>query len=110
MLPKDCLIQTNIQKFLTDPAFWDKPEVFNPDRFINEEGKFHKPENFVPFGHGKRFCLGEPLAKAELFIFFVVMVRRIKFETIKDQVPHPINYSAGFTKSPNDFCVKVIKR
>ena len=93
-----------------DPDLWVNPEMFNPDRFINEEGKFSKPNYFVPFGHGKRSCVGEPLAKAELFIFFVVMVRRVRFETIRDEDPDPERYNAGFTKSPKDFYVNVIKR
>ena len=84
--------------------------MFNPDRFINEDGKFSKPDYFVPFGHGKRSCVGEPLAKAELFIFFVVMVRRVRFETIRDEDLDPTKYYAGFIKSAKDFYVNVKKR
>ena len=93
-----------------DPNFWVNPEMFNPERFINETGKFSKPDYFVPFGHGKRSCVGEPLAKAELFIFFVVMVRRVRFETIRNEDLDPTKYYAGFIKSAKDFYVNVKKR
>ena len=38
-----------------DTAMWDKPEVFNPDRFINDDGNAFKPEGFSPFSMGKYF-------------------------------------------------------
>ena len=38
-----------------DTAMWDKPEEFNPDRFINDEGNAFKPEGFSPFSMGKYF-------------------------------------------------------
>ena len=79
-------------------------------RFLDEEGKFSKPDYFVPFGHGKRMCLGEPLAKAELFIFFVALVKNFRFSAVEGEIPDPHNYSAGFTKSPRDFPVFLVRR
>ena len=77
---------------------------------MNEERKFTKPEYFVPFGHGKRMCLGEPLAKAEIFIFFVSLVRKLRFRPAEESFLDPTNFSSGFTKSPNKFCVKIFAR
>merc|ERR1719513_471144 len=40
---------------MNDPEHWDKPEQFNPDRFIDEStGKFRKNERCIPFLVGKR--------------------------------------------------------
>lgn len=36
---------------------WKEPEKFNPDRFL-KDGKLVKPEHFLPFGGGRRSCLG----------------------------------------------------
>lgn len=36
---------------------WDKPEQFMPERFL-KDGKLVKPEHFLPFGGGRRSCLG----------------------------------------------------
>ena len=44
-------------------------------RFLDNEGQFSRPDYFVPLGHGRRVCMGEPLAKAELAIFFVTIVQ-----------------------------------
>ena len=65
----------------------------------------------MPFGHGKRMCLGEPLAKAELFIFFVALVKNFRFETTEEEMkPDPNKFTAGFTKSPREFVVNLVKR
>ena len=79
-------------------------------RFLDVAGKFFKPEYFVPFGHGKRMCVGEPLARAELFIFFVTLVKHFKFSVIEDMRPDPGKFSAGFTRSPLEFQLNLIKR
>ena len=55
-------------------------------------------------------CLGEPLARAELFIFFVSLVRRLRFEAAPGHKLDPDQYTAGFTKSPKDFIIHVSKR
>ena len=55
-------------------------------------------------------CLGEPLAKAELFMFFVTLVKNFRFSVVEGERPDPQNFSAGFTKSPRDFPVLLVRR
>ena len=54
--------------------------------------------------------MGEPLARAELFIFFVALVQRIRLETVPGKIPNPEDYSAGLTRCPRDFVVAVKHR
>ena len=63
-----------------DPNVFENPEIFHPERFLDENGKVKKPEQFVPFGIGKRICMGESLSKNELFLFFSRMIQRITFQ------------------------------
>uniref|UniRef100_A0A1I8FFX8 Cytochrome n=1 Tax=Macrostomum lignano TaxID=282301 RepID=A0A1I8FFX8_9PLAT len=44
-------------------------EQFRPERFINSSGEYETSEFLVPFSIGKRACLGESLARQELFLF-----------------------------------------
>lgn len=39
------------------PKLWDTPNTFQPERFI-QNGRLVKPEHFLPFGGGRRSCLG----------------------------------------------------
>ena len=110
VLPKGAIIMTNIKKFLSDPELWDKPDAFYPERFLNSSGQFFRPDHFVPLGHGRRVCMGEPLARVELFIFFVCLVQKLRLQTIPGKIPDPTLYTAGITKCPHDFVVAISQR
>ncbi|ROL51638.1 Cytochrome P450 2D9 [Anabarilius grahami] len=58
---------------------WKFPHEFNPANFLNEQGQFEKPEAFIPFSIGPRVCLGEGLARMELFLVFVTLLHRFQF-------------------------------
>lgn len=54
-------------------------EKFDPERFLSEDGTFRTYEQFNPFGFGKRSCLGEGLARMELFIILSTLMQNFKF-------------------------------
>ena len=37
-----------------DPAYFPDPEQFNPQRWLNEEGKINEDLKSFPFGFGRR--------------------------------------------------------
>uniref|UniRef100_A0A915DKD4 Cytochrome P450 n=1 Tax=Ditylenchus dipsaci TaxID=166011 RepID=A0A915DKD4_9BILA len=57
-----------ISSVLYDEKIFAEPNKFMPERFI-ENGQLKKCEELIPFSLGKRQCLGESLARAELFLF-----------------------------------------
>ena len=67
-------------EFGTDPKHYKNPNVFNPDRFIDDSGKFIFDEKVMPFGTGKRYCLGQSLAEKEFFLFFTALVQQFEFK------------------------------
>lgn len=86
-IPKDTIILPCLYSIHMDKDFWKDPETFRPERFIGEEGKIVIPEKyFAPFGYGKRRCLGEALAKSNLFSFFSAIL--YNFDIQKDP-EHP---------------------
>merc|ERR1712032_988509 len=89
VVPEGSIAMTNIKKFLSDPELWDQPEQFNPERFLDQEGKFVKPE---------------------LFIFFVALVQRIRFSVVVGKEPNPENYSIGITRVPDSYTVQIDAR
>uniref|UniRef100_A0A1B0EZR3 Cytochrome P450 n=1 Tax=Phlebotomus papatasi TaxID=29031 RepID=A0A1B0EZR3_PHLPP len=54
VIPAGAHVVPLINSVHMDPTLWDNPEEFNPNRFINAEGKVQKPEYFMPFGVGRR--------------------------------------------------------
>ena len=81
-LPAGTSVYANVAWIMNDPEYWDKPEEFNPDRFIDEStGEFRKNERCIPFLVGKRYCLGQQLAQHELFLFLTGLLQSLSFST-----------------------------
>ena len=93
-----------------DKEHWGDPEIFRPERFLDSEGKFVKDEWIIPFGAGKRVCLGEVLARSTLFLFFSALLQEFTFSTPEGDSPPSKIPLSGFTIAPQPFRLKVTKR
>lgn len=111
-IPKGTMIAGNFMSTHLDPQLWIEPETFNPERFLDADGKILKEmPNFFPFSIGKRVCLGESLARVELFIFLTTLLKHCKFSPPKHNLkPDESNYKIGITKIPNEFFCSVTER
>lgn len=93
-----------------DPNLWDRPNDFCPNRFINDEGKVQKPEYFIPFGVGRRMCLGDVLARMELFLFFSSIMHCFDIALPKGSEEPSLNGNPGVTIHPDNFLVCLKER
>ncbi|CAH1101321.1 unnamed protein product [Psylliodes chrysocephalus] len=109
-LPQHAQIVPLLHAVHMDPSLWEEPEKFNPSRFINAEGKVHKPEYFLPFGVGRRMCLGEILARMELFLFFSSLLHSFDISVPEGETLPSLKGIAGVTISPKAFKVKLTAR
>ncbi|XP_074401805.1 cytochrome P450 2J2-like [Zonotrichia albicollis] len=82
-IPKGTIVMTNLTSLLFDKNEWKTPDTFNPEHFL-KDGKFWKNEYFIPFSTGKRSCLGELLARSELFLFFTSLLQKFTFQAPPD--------------------------
>ncbi len=73
----------NIYGMDHSPKLWKDPNLFCPERFLSEdETEFIYPKNFMPFGDGKRKCVGEGLSRATSFLFLTSICQ--KYNIYKD--------------------------
>ncbi|XP_061169882.1 cytochrome P450 2J3-like [Saccostrea echinata] len=101
-IPKGCSMLLNIDSVNFDPKMFPNPDDFNPDRFIKEDGKFNDNLKILTFSVGRRVCLGESLARFEIFLFIASIVQ--KFELLQDgPLPPSTTPVLGITFSPKDF-------
>lgn len=78
-IPKDSAIIGSLYHVMYDSKFFPQPEIFKPERFLNQDGHFVPDEHVVPFGIGKRMCLGKALAEKEFFLFFTGILQSFEF-------------------------------
>ncbi|XP_037532958.1 steroid 21-hydroxylase [Nematolebias whitei] len=76
-IPKNTVIIPNLFGAHHDPAVWSEPYSFKPERFL--EGGGGSARDLMPFGGGARLCLGESVAKMELFLFTAYLLRDFQF-------------------------------
>lgn len=79
VLPAGTCITPQISVVLYDDTIYKDPKCFNPTRFIDEQGNLKRSDELIPFSVGKRQCLGEGLARMELFLFLANLLNHYKF-------------------------------
>lgn len=82
-IPKATLVIVNLWAVNHDPRVFHNPHVFNPYRFLNDDGEVcEKKSKFqMPFSIGSRRCLGSTLAKAEIFLLLACLLQHFEFSS-----------------------------
>ncbi|XP_058663997.1 cytochrome P450 2J2-like isoform X2 [Ammospiza caudacuta] len=107
-IPKGTVITTNLTSLLFDKNEWKAPDTFNPENFL-KDGKFWKNECFLPFSTGKRSCLGELLARSELFLFFTSLLQKFTFQAPPDTTLS-LQSMLGITNAPQPYKICAVPR
>ena len=80
-IPKGTTVFINHWALHNDNVFWKNAAKFDPNRFLDSEGKMDKkPENWLPFSAGRRVCLGEPVARTELLLIATNLLQTFEFK------------------------------
>ncbi|XP_050399178.1 cytochrome P450 1A1 isoform X1 [Patella vulgata] len=110
-VPADLTVYINLWALHHDENIWEDPWTFNPDRFIDENGRLlgpghQKRRRLMVFGAGRRVCLGETLAKNRLFLFATSLVQKLTFSVIdRETLPScdPRTFEMGLVLHPKPF-------
>ncbi|XP_031420531.1 cytochrome P450 2K1-like [Clupea harengus] len=97
---------------LRDESEWAKPYVFHPEHFLDAQGRFVKRDAFMPFSAGRRVCLGESLARMELFLFFATLLQRFRFTPPPGVSEDELDLTplVGFTLNPSPHKLCAVSR
>uniref|UniRef100_A0A674JTT9 Uncharacterized protein n=1 Tax=Terrapene triunguis TaxID=2587831 RepID=A0A674JTT9_9SAUR len=110
-LPKGTDVFCVLGSALRDPRHFSDPERFDPGNFLDENGGFKKNHAFMAFSSGKRVCLGEGLARMELFLVFTSVLQRFTLQSPVD--PQDIDLTpkaSGFWNIPPEYRVCALPR
>ncbi|XP_032081159.1 cytochrome P450 2J2-like [Thamnophis elegans] len=97
---KGTLLLPNAHSVLYDSECWETPWKFNPEHFLDSEGNFVNNEAYLPFSAGRRACVGESLARIELFIFFTNLLRSFKYQLPPEVKDVSFEDITGVTRQP----------
>ncbi|XP_059102147.1 steroid 17-alpha-hydroxylase/17,20 lyase [Peromyscus eremicus] len=89
-IPKDTHVVINLWALHHDEKEWDHPDQFMPERFLDPTGNhlITPSLSYLPFGAGPRACIGEVLARQELFLYMACLLQRFDLD-VPDDAPMP---------------------
>ena len=80
-----------------EPALWDAPERFDPDRWLDGRTAGLPRGAFFPFSDGPRKCIGEHFARAEALLALATLARRWE---LRRETDSPVQLDAKVTLRP----------
>lgn len=73
-----------------DPRFYDEPERFDPDRWLDERAKGLPRFAYFPFGSGPRTCIGASFAMMEAVLILATVAQRYQVRLAPGFVAEPM--------------------
>lgn len=80
-LPRGTLIMLAASLTHFDPRLFDDPQRFDPGRFLD---KLPDTYSWIPFGGGRRRCIGASFAHMEMDVVLRVLLERMELEPTRD--------------------------
>ncbi|EHB02894.1 Cytochrome P450 2E1 [Heterocephalus glaber] len=111
LIPKGTVVIPTLDSVLYDDQEFPDPEKFKPEHFLNESGKFKYSDYFKAFSAGKRVCVGEGLARMEVFLLLTAILQHFNLKSLvepKDIDLKPI--TVGFGNIPPHYKLCLIPR
>ena len=76
-----------------DPAWWERPDVFDPERFAPDRVAGIDRWQYIPFGAGPRTCIGDHFAMLEAVLALATIVRDQEIESLGADFPLAVPFT-----------------
>ena len=105
-IPRGMTVFVPIFQMHYHTAYWKDPEIFNPERFFDEDLEKKNRWVYLPFGGGPRQCIGNNFAFMEMQIVVAMIMRRFKLELTSIE---NVQMNPGVTLRPDESVFMRIK-
>ena len=112
-VPQGTQIIFDVLAINRDARQWADSETFNPYRWLDSEGKCVTGNDlsYIPFGGGKRKCLGGQMGKMELFLFVTRLMKLYSIEAEPGaKLPSLRHGTDGIVLWPHAYRAKFVPR
>jgi cytochrome P450 len=97
-VPAGTVIAICIYTLHRHPAFWEQPDLFDPERFTPERSANRKRYAYIPFSIGPRQCIGSNFALLEASLILACIAQRFELRLLSGIEVQP---QALFVLRPN---------
>lgn len=113
-IPKGATVISNIWAMAHDPDKYENPELFNPDRYFDQDGNLMDDKDVFVFGFGRRICPGRHMASATVWLAIVTVLSMFNIRKVKDasgnEIPLNGDYTDGLISHPLPYQCSVTPR
>ncbi|XP_040377310.1 oryzalexin E synthase-like [Oryza brachyantha] len=101
-VPRGSSVIFNVWAIMRDPAVWERPDEFVPERFLERSPllDFRRKEyDFLPFGSGRRRCPGIPLAERVVPFVLASLLREFEWRLPDGMSPEEMDMTERFSSA-----------
>ncbi|KAK0197734.1 cytochrome P450 [Armillaria mellea] len=103
-IPKGTVVTGNHWSICRDPALFEDPDNFNPDRWLDDLGRIKDDIPFFNFGFGRRVCPGQHVADKSMFINTALILWAFDITQMASEPIDPNGFvNAGVSITPQPF-------
>ncbi|XP_074029048.1 cytochrome P450 3A19-like isoform X2 [Leptinotarsa decemlineata] len=108
VIEKDTVVWLPVYSLHHDPKNFENPEVFDPERFSEENGHSVDPYTYIPFGVGPRNCIGArfSILNVKAMVFHLLSNFEL-FPSKKTKIPLKWRKNTFFIVPSSDICIEI---
>ncbi|KAJ0735162.1 putative premnaspirodiene oxygenase [Helianthus annuus] len=96
-IPSKTRVLVNYWAIARDPSSWKDPNVFNPERFMDENKDYRGHDfDYIPFGAGRRVCPGISLGMTNTELSLASLLYHFDWELANGEKPQDLDMNETF--------------
>ncbi|KAF8880396.1 cytochrome P450 [Infundibulicybe gibba] len=96
-IPKGSLVFANIWAMTQNADTYKNPDVFHPERYLDDQGRLNDDDTVLAFGFGRRVCVGRHFARATVWLIIASVLAAMNITKAKDAEGNDIEIEGKYT-------------